>query len=458
MKRIIFVLLLPLMLKAQLAFFPLSADYSVFQMNDSLAYVEFYTSFFQSNLTYQDVDDTLRASFEISISVNYNGKEVNSATHKFTNTLLDSSEITRYNQFSDIFKMALPFRRYNVKITLTDLISKNNGEFLLDINVPGPQDGFYLSDLELASAIQKSASDTKFTKNNLEVIPHPRRTYDILQPMLYYYVELNNLSHEAGALNTFDVSFSVTTEEGDTIKTGPVRSKNVAAHTQAEIGAFNAMSLPVGMYYLNIHAKDNATAGTSNSRKKFYVYKPQKKTDSDLNNLPDIDPVYNTMTFDELQNEFNMARYLASNEEENIFSQMDSSAALGKFLTSFWRSRDQQNKTAFGQFRRNYLDLANLATQQYSTSMTPGWKTDRGRILLMYGRPSEIERFANTIDTKPYVIWTYYDLEGGADFIFADRTGFGQFELIHSSYHKELNNPQWYDLISNSTSTNNGFR
>jgi GWxTD domain-containing protein len=304
----------------------------------------------------------------------------------------------------------------------------------------------------LASDIKKAAGDSKYIKNNLQIIPHPRRTYDIFQPMLYYYVELNNLSHDAETENNFDITFYITNENDDTVKTSPLRTKNIVAGTQAEIGAFNTMSLPVGMYFLNIHAKDHASEGTSLTRKKFYVYKPQKKSDDAVAELPDIDPVYNAMSLEDLQNEFETARYLASSDEEDVFEQLDNQTGLGKFLTSFWRVRDKVNQLAFGTFRRDYLDRVQFAEQRYSTSMKPGWKTDRGRILLLYGKPSEIERYPNAIDTKPYVIWIYYNLEGGAKFIFADRTGFGQFELIHSTYYKELSNPQWYNLISNTQS------
>ncbi len=75
-------------------------------------------------------------------------------------------------------------------------------------------------------------------------------------------------------------------------------------------------------------------------------------------------------------------------------------------------------------------------------------KTDRGRILILYGQPNEIERHTNSMDTDPYEIWNYYSLDGGSEFIFADRNGFGRYELLHSSYYKELQNPNWYSLIS----------
>ena len=96
-----------------------------------------------------------------------------------------------------------------------------------------------------------------------------------------------------------------------------------------------------------------------------------------------------------------------------------------------------------------------MANQKFGNAMGEGWKTDRGRVLIIYGLPDEIERFPNTIDTKPYVIWRYHNLEGGAEFIFFDRNGFGRYELIHSTYRKELNNPSWFNIISN-TSSNSG--
>ena len=53
-----------------------------------------------------------------------------------------------------------------------------------------------------------------------------------------------------------------------------------------------------------------------------------------------------------------------------------------------------------------------------------GWKTDRGRVLILYGEPNEIERFPNQMDKKPYEIWHYDDVEGGVIFVFADLSGF----------------------------------
>jgi hypothetical protein len=99
-----------------------------------------------------------------------------------------------------------------------------------------------------------------------------------------------------------------------------------------------------------------------------------------------------------------------------------------------------------------YINLIQEANEKFSRGGKDGWKTDRGRILVTYGPPDDIERYPYTENSKPYSIWKYYQLEGGSDFIFYDRTGFGNYELIHSTYYKELQNPNWQSVIQGNNS------
>jgi len=64
-KFIIYLFLVPSLGFSQLNFLPVNADYATFRMNDSLCYVEFYVSFFQNNLQYNNVNDTMKASFQL---------------------------------------------------------------------------------------------------------------------------------------------------------------------------------------------------------------------------------------------------------------------------------------------------------------------------------------------------------------------------------------------------------
>ena len=84
----------------------------------------------------------------------------------------------------------------------------------------------------------------------------------------------------------------------------------------------------------------------------------------------------------------------------------------------------------------------------YRGTFVDGWKTDRGRILLVYSKPDEIERFPSSSDSREYHIWHYYSLQGGIYFIFADKRNMGDLELVHSNARGELYDPDWRRWIT----------
>lgn len=450
---IILFLLIPHIGTSQVSFLPLNADYAAFRMNDSLAYVEFYVSFFQNNIQYYNINDTLTASFSTTLNIEYEDSLYYTKTHQFENKEVDTLNVQSYNSFLDIFTLALPFRKFTANIILKDLNSNYSGEYLLNLNIPGPSDQFSLSDIQLSSGITKQEKKTEFTKNGLEVTPHPRRTYDVLNPMLYYYVELNNLSVDKEKENDYSVNYFVTDQNGDTVRTGNPKTVKIIAKNQVEIGAFNAYLLPNGVYFLNIRAVDNASKKTSNIKKKFLVFKA-KQEQANVEQKAEVDPVYNAMSLEELQREMDVIKYIARTDEQDIISQLDSLQAMRKFLTTFWSIRDKNSQNNIGESRRKYLALVDEANERFRHGSEEGWETDRGRVLISYGQPDEIERYPNTLDGKPHSIWKYYQLESGAGtiFVFYDRMGFGNYELLHSTYYKELQNPDWQNIIQNSTS------
>jgi hypothetical protein len=76
-----------------------------------------------------------------------------------------------------------------------------------------------------------------------------------------------------------------------------------------------------------------------------------------------------------------------------------------------------------------------------------GWQTDRGRVYILYAEPDEIERFPNSGDSKPYEIWHYNQIESGVIFVFIDRNGFGDYQLVHSTKRGELQDESWQKYL-----------
>ena len=89
---------------------------------------------------------------------------------------------------------------------------------------------------------------------------------------------------------------------------------------------------------------------------------------------------------------------------------------------------------------------------QYSNSnfrhvKKAGWDSDRGRILITYGKPSEIQYYTNVPDFKEFQAWSYDNIESGVVFIFGVIGGFGDLRLLHSTKTGETNNIYWLDLL-----------
>jgi len=106
------------------------------------------------------------------------------------------------------------------------------------------------------------------------------------------------------------------------------------------------------------------------------------------------------------------------------------------FFERFWSRRDPNPNTESNELMEEYFSRVNYANREFSSFSDDGWLSDRGRILIKFGVPDDVERHPFEIDTYPYVIWRYYNLR--KTFLFADRTGFGDYRLDPRYQHEEF--------------------
>jgi GWxTD domain-containing protein len=117
--------------------------------------------------------------------------------------------------------------------------------------------------------------------------------------------------------------------------------------------------------------------------------------------------------------------------------------AKRQFLYTFWKGRNALAVEDDTRTSKQYYQRVKQANDRFSTIRRQGWRTDRGRVYLIFGEPSEIERYPNEIDSKPYEIWRYNNLEGGVIFVFGDVSGFSEYQLLHSTMRGELRDENW---------------
>ncbi len=105
------------------------------------------------------------------------------------------------------------------------------------------------------------------------------------------------------------------------------------------------------------------------------------------------------------------------------------------FFERFWSRRDPNPNTDANELMEEYFSRVNYANREFSGFSDDGWLSDRGRILIKFGMPDDIERHPYEIDTYPYQIWRYYGLR--KVFVFYDRTGFDDYRLDPRSQAEE---------------------
>jgi len=207
--------------------------------------------------------------------------------------------------------------------------------------------------------------------------------------------------------------------------------------------------LPTDTYTLVLSLIDSAANYGISSSKKFFVYNPSVEYvdtfKTQVSNL--VVGMFGVMSEEELDDFFAKSRYIASTMEIEKYENLTTDNAKAKFLTNFWKARDEDPSDNMNHYLKDYMRRIKESNIKYKALSREGWKTDRGRVYLVYGQPSEIDRYPNQTDTRPYEIWNYYDIEGGVQFIFGDITGFSDYMLLHSTKRGELRDDGWQRRI-----------
>lgn len=426
-------------------------DLARFRAQNDFVIVELYYSTFRNYLKF--VADSAGWAARFSFKAEIFQSDSLLATEEWINfDRVDSLSEIKLNQklFGTGF-FALKPGDYLLKVTMVDLNSNLTSEKKRNLSIlPFPAATLAISDIELATQINPSTQQSRFYKNGYQLIPNPDQIYGTGLPMLTFYAEIYNLTkHSESDTGSYSVQYRLLNSDGQMLREFAPRIRKKPGTSAVEVSAVNIISFRSGTYFLEIIARDFQTGATASQQKKFFIYREGDLALSDSVNKKlneeklraMLERTYKNMSSQALDEEFESASYIANNEEKNIYKKLDLPGKQA-FLLEFWRKRDKTPETPQNEYREEYLKLVNTANHEFS-GFKKGWKSDRGRVLLVYGPPDEIERVPLSMETKAHHIWKYYSIQGGVIFVFVDKQGFGDFELVHSTARGELSDNDW---------------
>lgn len=427
-------------------------DYAQFGYDSLSNYVEFYYSFNQVGLTVTNTDtgNYVNGLLDIEIADSTTGNVIVSRRWMVSNEITDS---TSYNKsLIGLVGFIIDRGSYIVNVIGSDFNnSLNKKNFSENIIVkPFLNNETSLSDVQLASNIVPNSQNTSsiFYKNTYEVMPLPASVGGEMQPVVFYYLELYNLQSEAGGTE-LRLDEIILNSKGQLVN---FKSKkiNKLVDTRVEVGLVKAHKLPTDTYTLRLNLIDSVANYGVSSTKRFFVYNPSVvAVDSlSLTVSPVLSTTFGAMSEEEIDDLFNKSKYVATNPEIDKYKALSTEEAKREFIYNFWKSRDENPSDDRNESYLSYTKRVSESDNKFSAMGKPGWKTDRGRVFIIYGEPSEIERHPNETGTRPYEIWKYENLEGGVYFVFGDLTGFNDYQLIHSTKRGELRDDYWQRRIA----------
>ena len=136
--------------------------------------------------------------------------------------------------------------------------------------------------------------------------------------------------------------------------------------------------------------------------------------------------------------------YIITNEERTAFKALKTDEEREQFIEQFWLRRDPTPDTVDNEFKEEHYARIAYANERFASGI-PGWKTDRGRIYIIWGKPDEIESHPSggtydrpieegggTTSTFPFEIWRYRYIEGIGNEVlleFVDPSMSGEYRL-----------------------------
>lgn len=144
--------------------------------------------------------------------------------------------------------------------------------------------------------------------------------------------------------------------------------------------------------------------------------------------------------------------YIITEEERAVFKKLTTDEEREHFIEQFWERRNPDPLISENSFKAEHYRRIAYADDHF-TSGKAGWKTDRGRIYILFGKPDEITRNpagqihnrdlnegGGHTTTFPYETWFYRKIEGigsGIEIEFVDASMSGEYRMALSPEEKD---------------------
>ncbi len=417
---------IPATSKGDLTFY---SDYACFSAKNENTLVEFYLMFYADQFSLYSSDGDRKV--EIKIAATLTDDKGNQISQKdwITEATVKLDENKAINKvIYDKWSQQIPPGKYLLSLKASDMRGRATGALKKDIIVPRLEYfSWNTSDLLFVNP-PENFNTSNFNSN---LIPNPSRRFGLLNPQLYFYYEI----YGVGNLDADLIADYTITDNNDSIKK-EISDVNIKIKDSSVsiLHGIDVSNLKSGVYKLNIKIRGPDEYNNLDLSRMFEIIQADAFTNSLI------------LSKEEIKQFETVLSYLDSPDKLNFFKNLNT-AAKTEFIIQYWKNLDPTPDTKENEYLNSIQQRFLYAYKNFSWGNIDGWKTERGRIIIKYGIPEEIERHNFEEGTKPYEIW-FYRNNRELYFVFGDLQNNGNYILLHSNKETEISNPSWRTFLS----------
>jgi GWxTD domain-containing protein len=390
--------------------------------------------------------------------------EKDGVIEQYDNILLSSPAFEEKNKdFVHLLRYALMPGDYTFHLEATDA-NKLGDTLTLDLplTVDRPGEVWGQSDPLLSYAAHPAKEKNNLARSGFIIEPAPYQFFTKNQESLFFYQEVycnDTTLHGTPYYYSYRVTSQLSAANVPGMET--VRRKRRAKPKDPILYQIDIRSLPSGNYTLFTTVEDSLSRPLSERKVNFQRSNPELDLASIRNagsdQLGQLVVVLDSLEAAELNYILRACAPRAWDTDVEILNAVirnQSVEAKRNFILNFFGKMDANMPYLAYQ---KYMEAARNVDDQFKSGMGFGFESDRGWILMKYGRPNEMIDVDNEPQAPPYQIWVYDLIEQtgqrNVKFLFYNPSlAVGNFLLLHSTARNELQNPRWeIELYSRGT-------